>query len=177
MPPAPLETARLRLEPWADEHTELLARLGTMPEVTRLVGPGTTWPREQAEEVAARQREHWAEHGFGWRVAVDRAAGETVGFIALNHAGEGTAGLDPGEFELGWWLDPTAWGKGYAREGARALATEAFDCLRAPSVIARIQPANDASIAVARALGMERHFRTTGRSGETLDVYRLSAPA
>jgi RimJ/RimL family protein N-acetyltransferase len=45
-----------------------------------------------------------------------------------------------------------------------------------PSIIARIQPANDASLGVARKLGMELDFETTGRSGERLVVYRMDRP-
>ena len=45
-----------------------------------------------------------------------------------------------------------------------------------PSIIARIQPQNEASLGVARALGMEFDFATTGRSGERIVVYRLDHP-
>ena len=38
--------------------------------------------------------------GPRWR----RPGGRTVGLITLNFAGEGTVGLDPGEYEIGWWL-------------------------------------------------------------------------
>jgi len=48
--------------------------------------------------------------------------------------------------------------------------------LQMPSIIARIQPQNDASLGVARALGMEFDFATTGRSGERIVVYRMQRP-
>jgi hypothetical protein len=60
------------------------------------------------------------------RAAIERASGRAVGFIALNLAGEGTAGLDPGEYEIGWWLDPAAQGRGLAREGAQAVLDDAL---------------------------------------------------
>ncbi|HEX4753748.1 MAG TPA: GNAT family N-acetyltransferase, partial [Solirubrobacterales bacterium] len=72
--------------------------------------------------------------------------------------------------------EPDAWGRGLGSEGAAALRDEAFDALAMPSIIARIQPANDASIGVARKLGMELDFATTGRSGERLVVYRMDRP-
>ena len=46
-----------------------------------------------------------------------------------------------------------------------------------PSIIARIQPPNAASIGVARALGMEFDFETTGRSGERRSGHRVRATA
>ena len=170
-----LETPRLRLDPWADVHTELLVRLSRIPEVIRFVGPGTPWSRATAEEVAAEQRRHWREHGFGWRPATVKATGDLVGFFALSFAGAGTADVDPGEYELGWWLAPEAWGRGLAREGAAAIRDEAFGTLGAPSVIARIQPGNARSAAVAEAIGLALEFRSNGKIGEPVDVYRLTA--
>jgi hypothetical protein len=66
-------------------------------------------------------------------------------------------------------------GRGLAREGAEAIRDEAFDVLNAPSVIARIQPANARSIAVAEATGLTRDFRATDKTGEPVVVYRLAA--
>ena len=51
-------------------------------------------------------------------------------------------------------------------------ATKRRDRLGAPSVVARIQPLNGPSIAVATAIGLSLDFRTTGPSGEPVAVYR-----
>lgn len=150
----------------------MLARLGAIPSVVRYVGSGEIWPREKSQEVHDRQVEHWRRHGFGWRAAVEKASGRRVGLIALNFLGEGTAGLDSGEYEIGWWLHPGDHGRGFAREGAQAVRDEARDRLEAPSVVARIQPPNGPSIAVATAIGLSLDFRTTGPSGEPVAVYR-----
>jgi RimJ/RimL family protein N-acetyltransferase len=168
-----LETERLRLRPWSDSDAELLARLSADPRVVRYVGDGRCWTAERVAEVSGRMTEHWRAHGFGWRVAVEKQSGEPVGFAALNYLGDGNAGLDPDEFEIGWWLDPPSWGRGFASEAARAVRDEAFNRVGAPRLIARIQPANDASARVARGLGMSFAFETTGRFGEPCAVYRL----
>jgi RimJ/RimL family protein N-acetyltransferase len=171
-----IETERLRLERWDERHTDLLVRLASMRQVMHFIGTGDPWPPLLAVDVARAERRHWEQHGFGWRAAIDRADGRGIGLVSLNYAGEGTAGLDPGECEIGWWLEPDAWGRGLGSEGAAALRDEAFEVLEMPSIIARIQPANDASIGVARKLGMELDFETTGRSGERLAVYRMELP-
>ena len=119
--------------------------------------------------------EHWHANGFGWRVAIEKESGEPVGFAALNYLGEGTAGLGPDEFEVGWWLAPSVWGRAFASEGARAICQEAFQRVRAPSVVARLQPDNLASARVATRLGMSHEFDTIGRFGERVAVYRLLA--
>lgn len=164
------------MDPWEERHTELLVRLSSDPDVTRYIGAGVVWPRAQAEAVSAAQQEHWRKHAFGWRGAVEKASGLTVGFLASNFAGIGTTGLDPSEFEIGWWLVPDVWGRGFAAEGAAALVAEAFENLDAPSVVARIQPENAASIRVAASLGLTLHFTSTGRHGEPVAIYRLDRP-
>jgi pimeloyl-ACP methyl ester carboxylesterase/RimJ/RimL family protein N-acetyltransferase len=176
MPAAPenLLTPRLRLEPWDVAHADLIVRLASLPPVTRFIGDGQPWPGERAQAVAEANREHWAEHGFGWRAAVERASGRAIGLIALGFAGE-HAGVAADEYEIGWWLDPEVWGRGLAREGALALRDEAFTRVGAPSVVARVQPANAASLGVARALGLTAESTSTGRAGEAIDILRLTA--
>lgn len=173
VPNEPLLTDRLSLEPWSAADGELLGRLASQPEVMRFVGTGTPWTQERTAEVAARCLEHWHQHGFGWRVAVERETGARLGFIALGFAGEG-AGIAADEYEIGWWLEPPAWGRGLAREGAQAICHEAFDRIDAPSVVARIAPANAASLGVAGAIGMIPEREGQGRFGEPIAVLRLS---
>jgi RimJ/RimL family protein N-acetyltransferase len=173
VPPA-LHTARLNLEPWSEAHTGLLGNLSMTPAVVRYIGDGTAWTDARVHQVAADNREHWRVHGFGWRVASLTPEGRPIGFVALNFAGAG-AGVAADEYEIGWWLAPSAWGQGLAREGAAAVRDEAFTRLRAPSILARIQPANDASLAVAQAIGLTHESDSTGRSGEAIAVLRLQA--
>lgn len=170
-----LETARLLLQEWSESHGALLARLSADARVVRYIGDGECWSPEKAADVSRGMVEHWRANGFGWRVAVEKESGEPVGFVALNYLGEGTAGLQPDEFEIGWWLFPTAWGRGFAGEAARAICQEAFTRVGAPSVVARLQPDNRASARVAERLGMSLEFETTGQAGEQVAVYRLLA--
>jgi RimJ/RimL family protein N-acetyltransferase len=171
-----LETARLRLEPWAPVHAGMLARLAALPEVMRHIGPGVLWSAAEAEERSARALVHWRTHGFGWRAAVERSGGRAVGLIALNFAGPEVAELSDDDHEIGWWIDPAAWGRGYASEGGRAIVDEAFSRLGAPSVVARIRPDNVASGRVAAALGLRPERDAIDRHGEPVQIHRLHAP-
>jgi RimJ/RimL family protein N-acetyltransferase len=170
--PRPLHTERLTLDPWTEADGKLLAGLARTPAVMRYIGNGTTWTDARIAGVGAHVLEHWHDHGFGWRVA--RANGAPVGLIALNFAGEG-AGVDPDEYEIGWWLAPSAWGRGLAREGAAAVRDEALQRVGAPSIVARIRPENAASLAVAAAIGLRYESQGTGRGGETFSLLRLSS--
>jgi RimJ/RimL family protein N-acetyltransferase len=172
-----LETARLRLDPWTPAHAGMLARLAAMPEVMRHVGTGATWSTAEAEERAARMLVHWRTHGFGWRAAVQRSSGLTIGLIALNLAGSDVPELDDDDYEIGWWLDPSVWGQGYATEGGRAIVEEAFTRLGAPSVVARVRPANAASLGVAAALGLVAERDVVDRHGLPTRILRRHNPA
>lgn len=170
--PTPLTTARMTLDPWAESDFKLLGDLARTPAVMRYIGDGSPWPDARIADVGAHVVEHWHRHGFGWRVA--RIDGAAIGLIALNFAGDG-AGVDATEYEIGWWLAPSVWGRGLAREGAAAVRDEAFARVGAPSIVARIQPANAASLAVAAAIGLSHETESTGRGGEDIAVLRLAA--
>jgi len=162
----------MTLDPWADSDLKLLGDLAHTPAVMRYIGDGTTWSDARVAEVGAQVVKHWRLHGFGWRVA--RTKGAAIGLIALNFAGEGS-GVDAAEYEIGWWLARRAWGRGLAREGAAAVRDEAFARVGAPSIVARIQPANAASLAVATAIGLTYEGDGIGRAGEPFSTLRLSA--
>jgi RimJ/RimL family protein N-acetyltransferase len=170
--PSPLRTDRMSLDPWTESDFAMLETLARTPAVMRYIGDGTTWTDARIAEVGAHVLEHWRRHGFGWRVA--RLGGVPVGLIALSFAGDG-AGVDADEYEIGWWLAPSAWGRGLAREGAAAVRDEAFGRLHAPSILARIQPANAASLGVAAAIGLSHDTDSIGRGGEPIAVLRLDA--
>ena len=74
----------------------------------------------------------------------------------------------------GWHIFPTHQGNGYATESGRGAAAYGFDELGLDEVLATIIPGNEASVAVARKLGMEHVERTTKYyDGVEFDVYRL----
>jgi len=171
-----LETERLRLVPWEPAHGGMLARLGALPEVMRFIGDGALWTAAEAEEHSARALAHWRAHGFGWRAAVERESGRLAGLIALNFAGPDVQELADDDYELGWWIDPARWGRGYATEGGRAIRDEALG-LGAPSVVARIHPDNAASARVAAALGLAPETDAVGRFGQPVRIHRLMAGA
>jgi len=60
------------------------------------------------------------------------------------------------DVEIGWRLVREHWGRGYATEAARAVVDWAFATFPVDRILALADPANDASIAVMRRLGMTR---------------------
>ncbi len=76
---------------------------------------------------------------------------------------------------MGWTLARAAWGRGYAKEGARASLDYAFDTLGADHVISVIHPDNARSIAVAERLG-ERYERMWNLDGAEVAIYGIARP-
>jgi RimJ/RimL family protein N-acetyltransferase len=67
---------------------------------------------------------------------------------------------------------------GAQRGALAAVRDEAFsEAVGAPRVVARIQPANRASLALAAAIGLQVEGESTGRAGEPIAVLRLTRAA
>lgn len=92
--------------------------------------------------------------GFGRWAAIELASGEFVGWFELEPRDD-----DPSQMELGYRLRRSAWGKGYATEGARALVDRAFAALGAERVCAETMAVNVASRRVLEKAGL-RLIRT-----------------
>lgn len=90
----------------------------------------------------------------------------------------GYAGFIPKEIkgkeclELNYYIDKAKWGKGYAKEMAGKLVAYAFAEKGLERLIAIIDPENEASKAVARAIGM-RYWMNEERSGKTKSIYLI----
>ena len=111
-----------------------------------------------------------------------REDGQWVGVLALQPIGGATLGdlegIDPEAIEIGWWVDPELWGRGYATEGALAVRDEAFGRVGLERLLARLLPENRASAAVAGKIGL-RFDRIVQSSGRSINVaiYVLDRPA
>jgi RimJ/RimL family protein N-acetyltransferase len=77
----------------------------------------------------------------------DRDETEVVGGSGLHTR------LGDGALEIGYWLRASRVGSGLAREAAAALTYVAFRVCRVDRVEIRIDPANEASLRIPRALG------------------------
>ena len=76
------------------------------------------------------------------------------------------------EFEIGWQLQPRAWGHGYASEAGVRLARWAFE-QGIEQVVALVRPANTRAVATVRRIGMEWVGETEKYHGLRLQEFRL----
>lgn len=151
-----LTTERLTLHRWADGHHADLAALAALPEVVRHVGDGTPW---SAVTVAAKHEAalgHWRRFGFGWLAVRDRG-GEFVGLVSANHRTAEESGVGGPAVEIGYWVAPPAWGRGYATEATGAVVAALFARGLANRLVARHYEANTASGRLLEKLSFTRH--------------------
>ena len=169
------ETERLRAVRWRDDHSEPAFAAYSQPEMVRYLGSGATHPdldytRAWIGRIAKRYDDPGTSGGF-WALE-RRDTGAVVGATICSPLPGGE-----GEHEIGWHIFPEHQGKGYATESGRGAAAYGFDELDLDEVLATIIPGNDASVAVARKLGMEYVGRTTKYyDGIEFEVYVLSRP-
>lgn len=169
---AMIETERLLLRAWRPSDDAPFAALNADPEVTRyLRGP---MRRDESDELLARIRGHWQEHGFGLYAVEVKDSGAFAGFVGLAVPSFLPEVLPA--VEVGWRLAREHWGQGYATEGARASLAHGFGALQLRQIISIIDPRNEASVRVAERLAMTRgRDRIHPITRERLAVYAKNA--
>jgi [ribosomal protein S5]-alanine N-acetyltransferase len=161
-----LETARMRLVPWAGEDWPSLRPLARDPEVMRYISGGALWSDERIREFAEKQIKCFAERQFCFWRLVHKESGEMIGFCGLQPLD------DTPETEIGWWLARDRWNQGLATEAARAALRDGFERVGLKRIVSVAMPENRASIHIMEKLGM--HFeREAARRGFAVVVYAV----
>ncbi|HEX4661257.1 MAG TPA: GNAT family N-acetyltransferase [Streptosporangiaceae bacterium] len=165
-----LLTERLVLRPWTiDDAAAALGAYGDA-EVARWLVPAMDRVLDAAAMRLVLQQ--WVAEDTRLQAPAGRWA------IELREGGRliGGATLLPlppdDEFEIGWQLDPEAWGHAYATESGRAMARWAFE-QGIEEVIALVRPANSRAMAMVRRLGMEWVGETEKYHHLRLQQFRL----
>ncbi|WEK01884.1 MAG: GNAT family N-acetyltransferase [Candidatus Sphingomonas phytovorans] len=142
-------TARLTLRPgWPEDAQALTHAIAHEEVVTKLSRAPWPYTVDDAEEFLASPRE-----------------AHDARFLILSHeadypriVGSVAVWFQEDAYELGYWLTPSAWGRGYATEAGRAVLQMAHHALGVKHVRAGHFVDNPASGRVLTKLG----FRPTG---------------
>jgi RimJ/RimL family protein N-acetyltransferase len=108
---------------------------------------------------------HWHLRGYGPYAVEEKASGTVLGIVGLWYP------MGWPEPEIAWGLARRHWGRGFAREAARAVHHMALHCLPDVALISFIDALNTASIHLAKALGAV-YEKTVAFRGESWVVYR-----
>lgn len=176
-----IETERLAVRRWTTEPADLdfLCDMYTRPEVMRWF---SRMPPATTREDAIQMLDRWATRGsrdgrYGIWAVQRRDTGQLVGTTMLKQLPGHPVTVLTDDIEVGWHLHPDHWGNGYATETARALVDLEFSRADTEIVYAVVDPANEASKAVTRRLGMAYLGRRTDwYGGVEVDAFALSRP-
>ncbi len=145
-----LETERLILRRFEPEDLLPLYALYRDPEMRRYFPDGTRTLEETREELEWFARGHPRHPELGLWATVERATGAFLGRCGLlPWSIDGVP-----EVELAYLIDKTRWGEGFATEAARGIVRYARDTLGLRRLICLITHGNEASVRVAKKVGM-----------------------
>jgi RimJ/RimL family protein N-acetyltransferase len=149
-----LETERLVLRRFTPDDVDLATALDADPAVMRYINGGRPTPREEIRDDYLPAWLAYYERGdrYGFWAAIEKASGAFLGWFHLRPQPDDP----PDEPELGYRLAASAWGRGYATEGSRALIHKAFVELGARRVYATTMVVNEASWRVMEKAGLRR---------------------
>jgi len=148
-----LESKRLKLRQWQESDLVAFAKLNSDPKVMKFFP--NPLGREQSDKLAERLKANISENNYGlW--AVELVESNTfIGFVGLNKVEVGTGIPDAPMVEIGWRLDASHWGKGYAPEAAKLALDYAFRELKLDEVYSFTSLLNEPSQRVMQKIGMQ----------------------
>lgn len=150
--PINFETERLIIRPWNDRDKEPFARLNSDPEVMRYFPSVLT--REQSDAFVERARQKTQSDGFCIWPIDEKQSAQFLGFVGLAIPRyQKPLPFEPC-VEIGWRLDRSAWGKGYATEAAHAWLRFGVETLRLEEIVSFTARLNRRSQRVMQRLGM-----------------------
>lgn len=181
----PLETTRLHLRLWRIEDAPGAFHIYSDPQVMHFLGgptPGSGAPVRSLDEMRERlkkmiDRTDSFAPGLGMWATFEKSTGQLVGCMLLKPLpGPNNEGYAD-EIEVGWHLARSAWGKGFATEGGRAMLRHAFNTLHVPIVYAVVYPENARSVAVMHRLQMRGQGITERFYNARLELFALERSA
>jgi RimJ/RimL family protein N-acetyltransferase len=147
-----LQTQRLTMRQLTAEDVDNLFALNSDPEVMRYLTGGKPTPREvlRNEVIPFHLAVYKRFDRLGTWAAQSTAGGDFLGWFHFR-PGPGT---DLTNVDLGYRLRRSAWNKGYATEGSRALISMGFTELGVERVFAHTMTVNTASRRVMEKCGL-----------------------
>ena len=143
-------TQRLALRSWQDQHRAPFAAMNADPAVMRYF-PGLLSTEQSDAGIDVWRQQFLVQGWSNWAVEL-LETGEFIGFIGLS-APRRVLPFTPC-VEIGWRLKRSAWGHGYATEGAKACLQVAFEQLGLEEVVSFTALLNLPSVAVMKKIGL-----------------------
>jgi RimJ/RimL family protein N-acetyltransferase len=146
-----LDTERLHLRPFRESDLDSYHAIISAEGVRRALHIDQPLSREDVWQQMALMLGQWELRNHGQWAVEERATRRLVGRAGAHRPER----ADWPGIEIGWTLDPAAWGQGYATEAGRAAIAWVFANHDVDVLFSMILPENTASQAVARRIGFE----------------------
>lgn len=146
------KSERLGFRNWTENDLTEFGKINADLEVMEHF-PKPLTEKETAEFID-RLKKHYTKNGFNYFATEILESGELIGFIGLafqDYKTDFTPAVD-----IGWRLKKSAWGKGYATEGAKKCLQFAFNELNLEKIISTCTEKNSKSENVMKKIGMEK---------------------
>lgn len=146
------KSERLGFRNWIENDLKELQIMNSDAEVMEYF-PKTLTKKEN-EELFEKLKLHYKKHSHTYYATEILANNEFIGFIGLafqDYKTDFTPAVD-----IGWRLKKSAWGKGFATEGAKKCLEFAFNELNLKNVISTCTEKNYKSENVMKKIGMEK---------------------
>ena len=143
---------RLGFRNWKHEDLVEFSKLNSDEEVMEHF-PNTLSEKE-VKELIKKLNNHFTKNGFTYYATELLATTEFIGMIGLAYQEYHTA-FTPA-VDIGWRLKKSAWGKGYATEGAKRCLQYAFQELGISKIISVCTIKNQKSENVMKKIGMTK---------------------
>jgi ribosomal-protein-alanine N-acetyltransferase len=144
------ESERLLFRDWKPEDLPVFREMNEDPDVMRFFPKPLSW--EETDAFYQRILTEFQAEGYSLFAVEMKRTKEFIGFIGFHKA------TFPAPFtpctEIGWRLKASAWGQGFATEGASACLNYGFHELRLQEVVSFTAKINTPSENVMKKIGM-----------------------
>ena len=159
--PITITTPRLTLRQWQAADRPMFAAMNADPKVMEFFP--SLLSQEQSNALVDRIEGDIEKRGWGLWAAEELSSGRFIGFVGLD---EPRAQLPFSPcVEIGWRLDHSAWGKGYASEAAIAALATGFNEIGLSEIVSFTVIGNFRSEAVMKKIGMTKSSETFNHPG------------
>ena len=146
------KSKRLGFRNWKKTDLDEFAKINENPKVMEYFPKTLTL--NETENFIERTMKNFNEKGYNYFATEILETGEFIGFIGMGYE------TYDNEFypatNIGWRLKESAWGKGYATEGAKKCIDYAFTELNIEKIIASCIPSNVNSERIMQKIGMTK---------------------
>ena len=154
--PFEFNSERLHIRQWQASDFEPFARINADPKVMEYFPNLLT--RLESDALAERIQSLITNRGWGFWAVEIKYSQEFIGFVGL-HVPTTILPFSPC-VEVGWRLDSTHWGKGYATEAAAEAIQFGLDRLGLAEIVSFTALKNYRSQNVMKKLGMKKTAET-----------------